>query len=43
MANLAIKGHITRGNEVIALLEMLGGNNIDKLIGIYYHNDCAYP
>lgn len=42
MANLAIKGHITRGNEVIALLEMLGGNNIDKLIGIYYHNDCAY-
>ena len=28
MAKLAIKGHATRGNEVIALLEMLGGKNI---------------
>ncbi len=27
MANLAIKGHATRGSEVIALLEMLGGRN----------------
>ena len=27
MAYLAIKGHATRGNEVIALLEMLGGVN----------------
>lgn len=27
MAQLAIKGHKTRGNEVIALLEMLGGKN----------------
>ena len=27
MAHLAIKGHATRGNEVIALLEMLGGVN----------------
>jgi hypothetical protein len=27
MANLAIKGHPTRGGEVIQLLEMLGGNN----------------
>ena len=27
MANLAIKGHKTRGSEVIALLEMLGGKN----------------
>lgn len=27
MAQLAIKGHATRGKEVIALLEMLGGNN----------------
>lgn len=30
---LAIKGHPTRGNEVIALLEMLGGNNIFNLTG----------
>lgn len=28
MAKLAIKGHATRGNEVIDLLEMLGGKNI---------------
>ena len=28
MAHLAIQGHATRGNEVIALLEMLGGENI---------------
>ena len=27
MVTLAIKGHATRGNEVIALLEMLGGNS----------------
>lgn len=27
MANLAIKGHATRGSEVIELLEMLGGIN----------------
>ena len=27
MANIAIKGHETRGKEVIELLEMLGGNN----------------
>ena len=27
MAHLAIQGHATRGNEVIALLEMLGGVN----------------
>ena len=27
MANLAIKGHKTRGKEVIEILEMLGGNN----------------
>lgn len=30
MAQLAIKGHQTRGKEVIELLEMLGGNNPDK-------------
>ncbi len=27
MANLAIRGHATRGKEVIEILEMLGGNN----------------
>jgi hypothetical protein len=27
MANLAIKGHATRGKEVIEILEMLGGVN----------------
>ena len=35
MANLAIKGHKTRGSEVIAWLEMLGGNNPHK-----YTADC---
>lgn len=34
MAQFAIKGHPTRGSEVIALLEMLGGNNS-------YHNCCG--
>ena len=33
MAQLAIKGYPTRGSEVIALLEMLGGKNIYKLDG----------
>lgn len=38
---LAIKGHPTRGNEVIKLLEMLGGVNWSKAVGctsdrIYY-------
>lgn len=33
MAQLAIKGHKTRGNEVIALLEMLGGKNRVGLFG----------
>lgn len=32
MAQLAIIGHKTRGKEVIEILEMLGGNNPDKLI-----------
>lgn len=32
MAELAIAGHKTRGKEVIEILEMLGGNNPDKLI-----------
>lgn len=33
MAKLAIKGHETRGAEVIALLEMLGGINDGNLYG----------
>ena len=33
MANLAIKGHPTRGKEVIEILEMLGGKNRYKLDG----------
>ena len=32
MAKLAIKGHATRGNEVVELLEMLGGKN-DRIYG----------
>lgn len=34
MAKLAIKGHETRGNEVIKILEMLGGENI-------YNKSCS--
>ncbi len=41
---LAIKGHATRGSEVIALLEMLGGINTHNLYGdesyAYYTIDC---
>ena len=33
MANLAIKGHPTRGKEVIEILEMLGGKNTHNLYG----------
>ena len=33
MARLAIQGHATRGNEVIALLEMLGGKNCHSYTG----------
>ena len=29
MAQLAIKGHLTRGKEVIEILEMLGGKNTE--------------
>lgn len=39
MANLAIKGHPSRGKEVIEILEMLGGKNLNNLDGasnIYY-------
>lgn len=38
MAKLAIKGHATRGNEVISLLEMLGGKNIHNYGGTF--NEC---
>lgn len=44
MANLAIKGHSTRGNEVINLLEMLGANRLgykDTFIGFYYYIECG--
>lgn len=40
MANLAIKGHATRGNEVIEILEMLGGRNPTKLQG--NASSCGY-
>ena len=44
MKTLAIKGHKTRGKEVIELLEMLGGSNVHKHMGIndrtfYYINN----
>lgn len=47
MAQLAIKGHPTRGAEVIALLEMLGGKNTTNLHGecdnmIYIINSSYY-
>lgn len=35
MAQLAITGHATRGSEVIALLEMLGGKNIYNSCGVF--------
>lgn len=41
--SLAIRGHDTRGDEVIELLEMMGGSNIYNLLGnnsyMYYAND----
>lgn len=44
MANLAIKGHATRGKEVIEILEMLGGKNethikATVLNAFYYINE----
>ena len=42
MATLAIKGHPERGNEVIEILEMLGGKNRSLLFGdsaLYYAID----
>ena len=44
MANLAIKGHATRGKEVIELLEMLGANRLgykDTFAGFYYYIECG--
>lgn len=35
MANLAIKGHKTRGKEVIEILEMLGGTNRENCWGVF--------
>ena len=37
MAQLVIKGHVTRGYEVIEILEMLGGKNKYNLTG---NDDC---
>lgn len=39
MATLAIKGHATRGKEVIEILEMLGGRNT---FDSYYGNDVSW-
>lgn len=42
MANLAIKGHPTRGKEVIEILEMLGGKEKHLFGGNgpgYYYTD----
>ena len=33
--NLAIKGHVTRGKEVIEILKMLGGKNIHNAWGVF--------
>lgn len=47
MANLAIKGHATRGKEVIEILEMLGGKNYFQFSGgfssnIYFINKSGF-
>lgn len=47
MAQLAIKGHATRGKEVIEILEMLGGKNDNHCCGgfinrIYFVNENGY-
>lgn len=47
MEQLAIKGHATRGSEVIELLEMLGGKNDNYCIGnldnyVYLINEYGY-
>ena len=38
MANLAIRGHATRGKEVIEILKMLG-ELIKKIVGVYLTPD----
>ena len=39
---LAIMGHPTRGNEVIKLLEMMGGNTFNSCMQIAYSNRVYY-
>ena len=39
---LAIKGHPTRGNEVIELFEMMGGNTFNSCMKIAYSNRVYY-
>lgn len=44
MENLSIKGHATRGKEIIELLEMLGANKLgykDTFVGFYYYIECG--
>lgn len=43
MSRLVLKGHSTRGTEVIDLLEMLGANRLgykDTFVGFYYYIEC---
>lgn len=40
MSQLAIKGHATRGEEVIQLLEMLGGKSNGNMN--WYNDDLYY-
>ena len=39
---LAIKGHPTRGKEVIELLQMMGGNTFNSCMKIAYSNRVYY-
>lgn len=44
MKQLVIKGHATRGKEIINLLEMLGANRLgynDTFTGFYYYIECG--
>jgi hypothetical protein len=44
MATLVLKGHSTRGKEVINLLETLGANRLgykDTFVGFYYYIECG--
>lgn len=44
MAHLVIKGHTTRGKEIIELLKMLGTNRLglkDTFVGFYYYIECG--